>query len=400
MATATERSLLVFITIVVTLLIACGQNTLKNSQTQISENRNNSTQKTTVVKSTVTYDPESLWRWQLKRLNNKENLSAIQIFNKTTAWIVSNQSKLYKTSNKGETWNQVHAQMPRDSNITSVYFANDSIGWMSVARVPPDVLDTQNIESWILYTNDGGLSWGIQYSNTALEIQRVLFINDHEGWAIGSSLVKRETLQNNYFVIHTTDQGKNWVDVSAGLNLDKSKGYVADIYAVEPSKATLVTSSREVFGTTNGGHDWNKIGAILDEPAQTTITRIGVFRNNLLWVLGGTDGREGIWSTLALKSKNDSWVKYKIDDVYLSDINFLSDTQLIGSGSIAINNKPRLDGGAREGVILYSADGGRNWVVVYRNEDVSNIHSLYVIDFSHIWAVGEKGLILQLNLPV
>lgn len=386
--------------IICVLLVVCIQSKNGDSFTSKPENREVSTQKTTIIESHIVSHNTAPWKWRTKRITNEENLISQQILSATNVLILGEDGTIYKTANQGETWRQINIERPPDSNVTSLFFGNSSSGWVSIIRRPSDVLDIHGFESWILHTDDGGSSWDVQYSSKALQIKRVLFMSNQEGWAIGSRLVRRETLQNDHFVLHTTDQGKHWTDVSSGLNPDIDGGHVEDIYAVEPSIAILLTSSRKIFSTINGGQTWEQIGVIQGEPPQTAMMRLGMIRNQCLWVLGGTGGREGTWAMLAQKRDDGSWIKYRADGVLLRDVVFLSDTEIVACGTIAAGDRlplPADDG--REGVILHSSDRGRNWFILFRSSKVKAFNDLAAIDSKHIQVVGEGNLILQLERP-
>jgi photosystem II stability/assembly factor-like uncharacterized protein len=382
------------------LFVACSLGMLGQNSIQKIEKGEISSQVIINLHSYIKGDGASLCRWKEQWLSGTGRLSAVQVIGATHIWALDHQGNIHKTINSGETWQAIAIKKMPDAEITSFFFVNQSIGWVSVTKTPEDSLNIQGVESWLLYTNDGGLSWQQQYSGRAIELNRVSFINAQEGWAIGSRLVERETLQNDYLVVHTTDQGKHWLDVSRELNREGGGGFVKDIYSAESSKALLLTSGKKIFSTSNDGQNWQQIGAIPDEAPQTSMFRISRLSTNRIWVLGGTGSREGTWATLALKGDNDNWIKYKTDGVILRDAVFLSDSQVIACGVIASNDTlPLPDDNGREGVILSSSDGGRTWSVVYRTPQAKSINALTVNASKQVWAVGDNGLVLRLDSP-
>jgi photosystem II stability/assembly factor-like uncharacterized protein len=379
------------------LLMACTQIIRGTMSTQLSTAQNANAEKNTNIVSKIFNVETSLWQWYPVNLKSRNDLIDVQILDAANILILDDHGRLHKTTDGGKTWRETNIGNSLDGSVSSFHFINPAIGWATIIKKPSDVLDSDGFQSQIINTNDGGQSWYEQYSATALHLTRVLFTNEREGWVTGSRLVKRETLQNEYVVLHTTTQGDNWTDVSDKLGRDLNGGFVEDIYSEEPFKAMILTSGRKLFLTTDGGQNWQRAGALQDEPTQTAMIRTGRLDNNRAWVLGGADGREGIWTLLAIKDKQDSWSKYRVDNVYLSGISFLSDNNIIACGSMRVGIKSRTEGGGREGVILNSSDGGHTWSVIYRNTNIERINSLSSINSREIWAVGEGGLIIHLE---
>lgn len=75
------------------------------------------------------------------------------------------------------------------------------------------ILDSTNIwiggdSSYILYSNDKGLTWVIQNFNSDFEISDIFFLNKNLGWAIENGTDGVNVLNNLLF---TTNGGQNWI---------------------------------------------------------------------------------------------------------------------------------------------------------------------------------------------
>lgn len=354
------------------------------------------------LKSSIT-DRRELWEWDSTRLKDGERLTAIQRLSANEAFVLGGEGILFKTVDGSETWSEVPVPLPgvADStashDVTSFHFVNSSDGWATVTRTPGDVLDMRGFESWILHTTDGGASWLVRYSDKAVQLTRVSFVGEQEGWVVGGRLVKDETQHYETLVMRTTDAGNYWGDVSHDLNPHAAAGYVEDIYIGGPANALLMGPGRKFYSTVTGGQSWRMVGQLTGVADQVVIQQLGLRGDGRPWALGGTHGREGTWMMLALQDGDNSWTVYRSDEVFLEDAAFLSDKEVIACGSVLTDNTSWLEGGGRDGVILHSADAGLNWSVVYRNPNLKEVNALSVVDANNIWAVGDDGLVIRLK---
>ena len=351
-----------------------------------------SLQKTSTVKSQITIEEREYWKWQESSIGDAKSLDHVQFLNADQGFASGDDASLYRTLNGGATWQAMKIDLPSNRYIASFQFVNPLVGWIISNKNSDDTLVPDGYESDVIFTSDGGKSWQVQYSGKALQICQVRFLDDQEGWAVGRRFVKKETHRDEVFVLHTTSQGKTWVNVSK--NFPAATSIITDVYATERSKA-LVLSDETIFLTTSSGERWQKKGLIEGEPPQTAFLKIGQTSSAQLWLLGGADSREGMWMMLARLETNNSWTKYQAGGVYLRDALFFSQDEILACGRLYVedNASPVIE--KRDGVILFSKDGGRNWAVVYRSNKVSDINSLSVSAYGNIVAVGNDGLVLR-----
>ena len=102
------------------------------------------------------------------------------------------------TKDDGKTW----TEMPLKEWPISLYFLNDSIGWMVT-------------DEGIWQTVESGLSWrklkGIK------GVERVYFLDENRGWAVGAQML----------FMATTDGGKTWSDVPEAKTVKANPDYTA-----------------------------------------------------------------------------------------------------------------------------------------------------------------------------
>lgn len=47
------------------------------------------------------------------------------------------------------------------------------------------------------------------------------------------------------------------------------------------------------------------------------------------------------------------------------------------------------------GAVIKTTDGGQSWTVMY-NPSGEPLNSVYAVDATHVWAVGDRGTVLRL----
>lgn len=197
-------------------------------------------------------------------------------------------------------------------------FSNPQTGW------------AVGFEGIILHTNDGGLTWNEQSSNTNKSLYGVHFINDKKGWAIGE----------NGTIITTNNGGQKWTPIKAlGINeedLLRSVFFISDKIGWASSDRTFL------YKTYDGGVSWEKqIDLVADDQR---IYEIFFINENIGWACGD---RRAMYRTT---NGGDTWIP--VDRAQLS-------TNLYES--IYFINKNIGWAAGANGTILKSFDGGVTW---------------------------------------
>jgi photosystem II stability/assembly factor-like uncharacterized protein len=202
-------------------------------------------------------------------LPNHESLTNIQFFDQKNGWIATHEGSVYRTTDGGNRWERIKLPVPEDAYISSFFFTNISDGWIACGLNSSDVLEPRGNKVWLFRTKDGGHSWSLHYQNEAVQLLRVRFANQQEGWA-----VMRGTLQTVPFLIRTTDEGAHWVDLSGNLSIRGPGNAVTDVHTDSSSDATLLTWNGDLFHSVNSGQDWQQLAALHNEPEQTYMGRL------------------------------------------------------------------------------------------------------------------------------
>lgn len=349
-------------------------------------------------RSTINESIKSPWKWQESRVGGEEDLGVVQFLNANDGWVGGSKAALYQTADAGKTWQKVKLTVPPDSSVSSVSFVTPSVGWILVTQYGNVFDDINSLTSRILSTSDGGKSWQEQYFGKAVALERIRFINEQEGWIVGAKLPRSVGYEG--FILHTTDGGRHWADVSPKVRADElgNTSAVVNLLATEPSKALILKFSRIFYSTEDGGHTWHRAASLPEEPPQALLDEITLAGNNRMWAVGGADSIEGMWGTVARMDSDCSWTKYTVGGVFFMNAAFLSDGQAFVVGEIPpLGQGKSFESRDRDGLILYSADGARSWTVAYRNSKVRIITALSVVDHRNVWAVGADGCVLHLT---
>ena len=93
---------------------------------------------------------------------------------------------------------------------------------------------------------------------------------------------------------------------------------------------------------------------------------------------------------LARRDSNGDWATIQLADWYISDVKFLSPSQIIVCGFVGkkVEQQPLQN---TEGIVAFSADNGKTWKIILRTKDAPRINSLAVISQDQLLALGNNG---------
>jgi len=90
----------------------------------------------------------------------------------------------------------------------------------------------------IFHTNDGGVNWVIQYSDTTKSFYNVFFTDFDYGWVVGWPGV----------ILYTTNGGEEWMEQASGTNFG-----LHNIVFTDPDCGWVVGVNGIILHTNNGG---------------------------------------------------------------------------------------------------------------------------------------------------
>jgi photosystem II stability/assembly factor-like uncharacterized protein len=335
------------------------------------------------------------------QIGDREDLSKIYFLDEAHGW-VGGRNALYSTIDSGNTWGKVKIDIPPQADVAAIVFTNLSVGWVALQRHATNTLDYQENRFWLMQTKDGGNSWQIEKEEPEAIITNVAFVNEQEGWLTCSKYIGLAPLRSVHLVFHTFDQGLHWADVSEELNrvAKNNQGIINDIITdIKPDgsqAAMCLTGYGKMFRTTDGGRSWQQVGLIDDDWGWPRYEHFGFKQDGRVWVMGGADSSRGMWGMI-LEEQDNSWKKYKLNNVYFVDALFLSDNKTLACGATLSGESTESIPSQKHGVVLSSSDGGVTWSVVYSNSKVESINAFAVVGSKYIWAVGDGGMVIRIE---
>lgn len=296
------------------------------------------------------------------------------------------------------TWKLLESGYPSGS-FWDVSFINATHGWIVGSEN-----STFSSDLIILYTNDSGDTWQLQYSNFFGFGAFIDVIDEQTVWITGHGSL-----------FYTLDGGTTW-------NESDVEGAIGGMSTVRFINRTHGwTASNEVlYRTIDGGQSWASVSGwnFSDHPRMMQVlTHLDIWASGYSGIYHSTDGGEtwekssnsGGWAMsfvsdtngwviddnrLAHTSDGGSWEEqivpmrapfFRLSPPYTSDIQFIDED----NGWIVGTEIP----------VMYTPDGGANWYEQSVPADVNSrdprIMAVDFINGTHGWAVGYGGTILR-----
>lgn len=238
-------------------------------------------------------------------------------------------NKFHAIRKKIRTWHEwIHTRRIKqvsatERRLTDVHFVDEHNGW---------VVGSAGV---ILHTGDGGTTWEVQKSGTDYELEGVFFVDSLNGWAVGGNI--RPPRKENFIdrdvgamgiILHTTDAGKTWLPQVMG-----DARWLYDVTFIDKDMGWAVGAFGLVLATDNGGETW-----------QVQLT------GSLKWL-----------NEVCFTNKNHGWIACEDEQV------------------------------------LITTDAGKHWekITTPEHQDTNDwpgvLNSIYFIDKKTGWTAGRNG---------
>jgi len=143
------------------------------------------------------------------------------------------QGIILGTKDGGRSWDVQYAAGKRSSGLYALKFIDSTHGWAVGHNL-------------ILTTSDGGMRWDEQFYRAGQYLFGIDFNGDAAGWVVGSDGV----------VLHTTDQGKTWSEISAALT--RRNNWFTDIKFIDTIHGWIASTDGMIIYTRDGGSSWSE----------------------------------------------------------------------------------------------------------------------------------------------
>lgn len=247
-------------------------------------------------------------------------------------------------------------QSPTINDFTSIFFINDSTGWIT------------GYNGTILKTTNRGQVWEIQNSGTSKHLSDVFFINDSVGWIVGQAY---GGYLNRGIILHTENAGTSWqIQIDDGIN------NLGSVYFVNDSTGWAVGDNGTIEFTENRGINWAKQESGTDD----RLTQVQFISPQKGWI--SVDySTQGYYEVKFLKTYNAgiTWIPL-VDPSQFSVSGGFHFSDSLNGFATGFGNY------ATSKVILKTTDGGYNWNLLGCNSSIMN--GIFSTSENFGWAVG------------
>jgi len=295
--------------------------------------------------------------WKARYTGSEASLRSIYFVDNYKGWAAGYGDLfggiLLRTKDGGRNW-----IMEKKGGFSGVHFINSREGCVVGGGVRGGL---------ILHTEDGGKTWKKKKCGFLMPlINRVYFINNAFGWAVG----------DRGLILRTTDGGRNWKKQRSNTPAE-----LVGLYFINPDTGWITGKDGVILHTEDGGETWNR------QKSNTSLSLWSIYfpLDRKGWVAGNRS------TILYTEDGGNSWEKYtgKIS-LSLDGIKFQSPHLR----SICFTDE--LNGWivGEKGVFLYTGDGGKSWIPV-TGITSENLYDVYFYDSSNGWAAGDKGSVFK-----
>jgi photosystem II stability/assembly factor-like uncharacterized protein len=285
-------------------------------------------------------------------------LHAVYFLDQNRGWVAGSSGTLMQTNDGGQTWRKLHP--PTEDTLRDVFFTTEQNGWLVCDRDVFKLKTNDEARSYLLRTNDGGLSWqrvSLPGFDVNARLVRAVFGDENHGWAFGESGA----------VFATRDGGVSWTRQSL-----PTKHLLLGGTFVDGAHGWLVGASGTILQTSDAGTTWHN--GVVREGLNARFTAASFVSNRLGWAVG-TGG-----ALFVTSDGGRNWYAQRSNtSADLLDVKFVDAVEGWAAGA--------------EGTLLHTTDGV-HWMVM-PSVTSHPLERLFFTDRDHGWAIGFGGTIIS-----
>ncbi len=223
----------------------------------------------------VAGDGGQVWRtedggrsWTQQQLGIKESISDLYFRDKENGYLLAG-NQILSTADGGLTWHEARRFLATEFDgaqpeLYSVRFASKKKGWVVGNLSRRDVV----VDSFVLFTADGGATWQRQTVPTRGELIHLDFIGDKRGWLVGDKGT----------ILRTTDGGASWTRLRVDTNVTL---YHVDF--LDEERGWAVGARGTMLRTIDGGDTWLSVAAPI---TRATLLSVSFVNEDEGWIVG------------------------------------------------------------------------------------------------------------------
>lgn len=305
--------------------------------------------------------------WESINIPTQNNINHIHFTDSLTGWIVGDTGLIMHTNDGGISW--VTQESNTTNNIISVFFTNKNIGWAASHN-----FQTQPYGSELLKTIDGGMSWSVNdYPQENIFISSIFFHDSLNGWMGGVP----------HALVKSTDGGNSWEQAT----IDTSTLAFFPVINITFYDSTFGYASGGIFDiagviwiTEDGGNLWKAIST--DYAPADEVHGLYIFNPTKIFGSGGDpDFGFGV-GFMKTENGGTNWIYDEIGIQGIAyDIDFVSENE----GWAPLGPEQNL---------IYSLDTGQTWQVIPTPGE-EEIFDIVFPDNNHGYGSGRNGAFIK-----
>lgn len=339
------------------------------------------------MKGLVLHTTDSGKKWEKQDIGITRAIASVYFINQKTGWILAGD-EVYRTTDGGKKWKNSRLGIKIEKTGTQLgRFKVIGMDGIPNEWWEGDIFFVNNKAGWaitgfndIFYSADGGETWMTQYSNK-YELDRVFFVNESKGCAIGTNL------------FCTEDGGQIWKDNVRPIK-GRLDGFIVTLWGIDfvnQKEGWAVGVGGLILKTEDGGKSWR-----IKSRGGATYSHY-FYDGKTGWAAKMSDDLKGS-SIVRTDNGGDTWEVQKVFDT-LVDIRFFFVNPTTGwAVGWQWEQHPKTDYTVLNSFILHSTDGGKTWVSQFNNPGSElALFDVHFANQNNGWVVGSKGTILYTN---